>query len=142
MSAPFVIGALRQLATTSTVTVAVTSGWISTLAVCLPTVLIGEPSSTLRLSRTGPPAAFTASATSAEVADLAHLASALDLSDLLLAATGPVDGETAGEEVVTAVAVLDLDHVAGGAQSGDVLGEDELHGMSFFRAAVQRAVDV
>ena len=53
-----------------------------------------------------------------EVADLADLAAAPDRLELLLAATGPCDREAAGHQVVAAVAVLDLDHVAGGAEAG------------------------
>ena len=47
------------------------------------------------------------------VADRARGAGLLDRLDGLLAATGPADRDVAREEVVTAVAVLDLDHVAG-----------------------------
>ena len=37
------------------------------------------------------------------------------------------DGEAARDEEVAAVAVLDLDDVTGGAEAGDLVGEDELH---------------
>ena len=46
--------------------------------------------------------------------------------------------EATRDEVVAAVAVLDLDHVAGGAEAVDLLGQDELHVVS----SSQRPVDV
>ncbi len=61
------------------------------------------------------------------VADRAAGASRLDRVDLLLAATGPADRDVARDEVVAAVAVLDLDDVAGRTEAVDLLGEDELH---------------
>src|SRR5437899_3095142 len=54
-------------------------------------------------------------------------AAAADLRDLLLAALGPLDRQPARDEVVAAVAVLDLDDVAGAAEATDLLREDELH---------------
>src|SRR5262249_20677812 len=70
-----------------------------------------------------------------EVADLPNVARPLDRRDLLLGTAGPAHGEAARDEVVAAVAVLDLDDVAGRAQTRDLLGEDELH-----VASAQRAV--
>src|SRR5688500_16138819 len=57
--------------------------------------------------------------------------------DLLLGTAGGQDGQTAGQEVVAAVAALDLDGVAGGPETGDLLREDQLH-----LAHDQRAVEV
>ena len=57
--------------------------------------------------------------------------------DLLLGTAGGQDGQAAGQEVVAAVAALDLDGVAGGPETGDLLREDELH-----LAHDQRAVEV
>ena len=71
------------------------------------------------------------------VAHGARGAGLLDRLDGLLAAAGPAHGQAAGHEVVAAVAVLDLDHVAGGAEAVDLLGQDELHVDS-----PQRPVDV
>src|SRR5439155_6745434 len=62
-----------------------------------------------------------------QIADLPGRAGPLDLRDLLLRALGPRDRIALGQQVVTAVAVLDLHHVAGGAEAGDLLGEDDLH---------------
>ena len=56
----------------------------------------------------------------------------------LLATTGPAQREAARDEVVAAVAVLHLDDVAGGTETGDFLGQDELHVLS----SSQRPVDV
>ena len=59
------------------------------------------------------------------------------MSDLLLGALGPRDREALREQVVAAVAVLDLDHVAGGAEAGHLLSQDDLHvGASSQRAVV------
>ena len=74
----------------------------------------------------------------AEVADGARGASSLDRLDLLLATAGPPQREATGDEVVAAVAVLHLDDVAGGTETGDFLGQDELHVVS----SLQRPVDV
>src|SRR5690242_10605072 len=74
----------------------------------------------------------------AEVADLSRVARALDLADLLLGALGPGDRCTSGDEEVAAVAVSNLDDVAGEAEARDFAGEDELHCL----ASVQRAVEV
>src|SRR5207302_1897712 len=63
----------------------------------------------------------------AQAAHLAGLAGLADRLDLLLGALAPRDRETARQQVVAAVAVLDLDHVAGGAEVGDLVREDELH---------------
>ena len=57
--------------------------------------------------------------------------------DLLLGTPGGLDGQPAGQEVVAAVAALDLDGVAGGTETGDLLRQDQLH-----RAHDQRAVEV
>ena len=73
------------------------------------------------------------------VAHRAGGAGRLDRLDGLLAAAAPADAEATGDEVVAAVAVLDLDHVAGGAESVDLLGQDELH---VFSSLPQRPVDV
>src|SRR5262245_11464047 len=56
-----------------------------------------------------------------EIADLADLAGLLDRRDLLLSALGPLDGQASGDEVVAAVAVLDLDHVTGRTEVGDLV---------------------
>ena len=61
------------------------------------------------------------------VTDLANLAGALDLRDLLLATSRPRDGESTRDEVVAAIAVLDGDDIASGTESADFLREDELH---------------
>src|SRR5689334_5007097 len=63
----------------------------------------------------------------AQVADLAGLAGPLDDDDLLLGALAPLDREALRQQVVAAVAVLDLDDVAGGAETRHLLGEDDLH---------------
>src|SRR3954463_50888 len=57
--------------------------------------------------------------------------------DLLLGTAGGHDGQAAGQEVVAAVAALDLDGVAGGPETGDLLRQDQLH-----RRHDQRAVEV
>jgi len=75
-----------------------------------------------------------------DAADLAGAARALDLRHLLLAALGPGNRQAPGDEVVAAVAVLDLDHVAGRTQAGDLLREDELH-LNAFQSG-QRADEV
>ena len=59
----------RQPATTATSTSVVTSGWRRTVTGCLPTVLIWLGTSTARRSSAGPPAARTASTTSAAVTE-------------------------------------------------------------------------
>ena len=46
--------------------------------------------------------------------------------DLLLATAGPRHGEALGDEVVAGVPVLDLDDVAGGTETGDLVREDQL----------------
>ena len=149
-----------------------TSGCRRTVTGCLPTVLIWPGTSTARRSSAGPPAARTASTTSAavtepnsrpespaafaltvtvqaaqlgcdlagvpEVADLARLAGPTDRVDLLLRAAGGHDRQPARKQVVAAVAVLDLDDVAGRAEIGHVTGEDELHDVP----SPQRAVEV
>src|SRR5699024_11111807 len=51
-----------------------------------------------------------------------------DLVELTLTALGPRGRETAGHEEVASVAVLDVDDIAGGAEAGDLVGEDELGG--------------
>jgi hypothetical protein len=62
----------------------------------------------------------------------------LDRLDGLLPAAGPADRHATGDEVVAAVAVLDLDDVAGGTETVDLLGQNELHRVS----PSQRPVDV
>src|SRR5258708_10860637 len=59
-------------------------------------------------------------------ADLAGRASALDQLDLLLGAAAPAHRQAARHQVVPSVPARDLDHVAGGTQARDLLGEDEL----------------
>ena len=81
---------------------------------------------------------LAAAAGGLDVADRASVAGALDRVDLLLATAGPADREAARDEEVAAVAVLDLDDVAGGPEAVDLVGEDELHGVLL----PQRAVDV
>jgi hypothetical protein len=61
-----------------------------------------------------------------ERVELARSARGLDLVDLLLAAAGPRRGEALGDEVVAGVPVLDLDHVTGGAETRDLVREDDL----------------
>src|SRR5690606_14814732 len=63
----------------------------------------------------------------AEVTDLTSLPGPLDQRHLLLGTLAPRDGEPLREQVVAPVPVLDLDHVAGRAEAGDLLGEDDLH---------------
>src|SRR6266487_1098136 len=63
----------------------------------------------------------------AQVADLASPAGALDDRDLLFRAAAPRDREPLRKQVVAPVAALDLDNVAGGTETGDLLGEDDLH---------------
>src|ERR1700754_1653564 len=74
-----------------------------------------------------------------EVGELAGLPSAADGVDLLLPALGPREREATRHEVVAAVAVLDLDDVAGGAEPRHLLGENQLHGVL---SPSQRAVEV
>src|SRR4051794_6174294 len=62
-----------------------------------------------------------------EVADLTGRAGPLDDLDLLLRALGPRDRVALGEQEVATEAALDLDHVAGGAETADFLGKDDLH---------------
>src|ERR687898_614554 len=61
-----------------------------------------------------------------ERVQLASRASGLDLLDLLLAAARPRHGEALGNQVVACVSALDLDHVAGGAEAGDLVRENNL----------------
>jgi hypothetical protein len=75
----------------------------------------------------------------AEVADGARGAGRLDGLDGLLAAAGPADRHALGHEVVAAVAVLHLDDVAGATETGDLLGQDELH---LLEPPSQRPVEV
>src|SRR5690606_29862217 len=62
-----------------------------------------------------------------QAADLPRGASAADRVDLLLAAPRPLDGEPARQQVVAAVAVLHLDDVAGGAETVDLVSQNQLH---------------
>src|SRR5205823_15119623 len=57
----------------------------------------------------------------AEVADLTGGPGALDQRDLLLRAPAPRDGERLRQQVVAAVAVLDLDDITRGAEAGHLL---------------------
>ena len=63
----------------------------------------------------------------AEVANLAAGTRPLDRVDLLLGTLGPRDREALGQQVVAAVAVLDLDNIAGSAKVGHLIGKDDLH---------------
>src|SRR5690606_27377245 len=63
-----------------------------------------------------------------DVRDGALAAGRTDLVELTLTALGPRGRETAGQEEVAGVAVLDLDDIAGGTEAGDLVGEDELAG--------------
>jgi hypothetical protein len=69
-----------------------------------------------------------------EVANLPRPLGAPDRVDLLLGAPRGDDRHLARQQVVAAVAVLDLDDVAGRAQVGHVGREDDLHGPSSYRA--------
>src|SRR5699024_8820198 len=60
-------------------------------------------------------------------ADVAGATGTLNEVDLLLAAPRPRNREPAGKQVVTAVTVLHLDDVAGGSESVDLVGQDQLH---------------
>src|SRR5690606_1485949 len=60
-----------------------------------------------------------------EARDLARLAGGTDRRDLLLGTLGPRRGQLARHEVVTGVPVLDLDHVTGLAEAGDLVRQDE-----------------
>jgi hypothetical protein len=61
-----------------------------------------------------------------------------DLADLPLGALAPGDGLAARHQEVAAVAVGDLDDVAGLPEPGHLTGEDELH----VPVSSQRAVEV
>src|SRR5690606_14638283 len=63
----------------------------------------------------------------AEVADRPRVTRLADRGDLRLRAAGPPDRVPTRQQVVAAVAVLDLDDVAGRAETGDLVGENELH---------------
>ena len=76
------------------------------------------------------------------VLQVAHglgLAGATDVVGLTLRATGGRDGQATGQQVVTAVAVLDLDGVAGGTQVVDLCGENQFHRWYFRSLASRRA---
>lgn len=60
-------------------------------------------------------------------ADVTRGTRALDQVDLLLTAARPPDGEPAGKQVVAAVAVLHLDDIAGGSETVDLVGQNQLH---------------
>src|SRR5262252_4618695 len=60
-------------------------------------------------------------------ADVVGLTGPLDQVDLLLGPARPPHGEPARHQVVAAVPAGHLHHVTGSAQTGDLLGEDELH---------------
>ena len=70
----------------------------------------------------------------AEVADLRALAGRAGSSRPASRRPGSRRSPAARQQVVAAVAVLDLDDVAGRAQAGHVGGEDELHGPSLLSA--------
>jgi hypothetical protein len=72
-----------------------------------------------------------------KAADLARVAAALDSSNLFLAAASPADGETAWNQEVAAVTVLDLDYVTGGTELVDGGGQDELHAITFLLLAAR-----
>src|SRR5699024_10427084 len=75
-----------------------------------------------------------------EVVHGARVTRGLDRLDLLGRALRPTDGEVAGQQEVTAVAVLDVDDVAGLAEVRDLVREDELH--LFSSSCTQRPLDV
>src|SRR5882757_2696730 len=121
-----------------------------TLTECVPVLLICPGSSIRRRSTSGPPAAFAGLGPQRdlerfqlaldllgmpEIAHLADLPGPLDLGDLLLPAAAPRNGVTIGNEVIAAVAVLHLDDIAGRADAGNFLGEDELHNVVLFLSA-------
>ena len=56
---------------------------------------------------------------------LACYARSLDRLDLLLSTASPRDGEALGNEVVASEAVLDVNDIAGGTETGDLVSEDE-----------------
>src|SRR5262249_34923040 len=62
-----------------------------------------------------------------KAADVMGGTGTLDQVDLLLGPACPPHGQPAWHQVVPAVSTGHLYHVAGGAQAGDFLGEDELH---------------
>src|SRR5690606_18664687 len=74
-----------------------------------------------------------------EVGELPSLARPADRVDLLLGTLGPGEGEPARKQVVTAVAVLHLDDVAGRTEARHFLSENELHDVLDLP---QRAVEV
>src|SRR5260370_15954385 len=69
----------------------------------------------------------------AEAADLTRGPGPLDQVDLLLGATRPAHRETARNQVVTPVPPGDLDDVTSRSETGDLLGQDELHGCATHR---------
>ena len=62
-----------------------------------------------------------------QVANFASFLGALDALNLLLSAAGSHDGQAAGKQVVTSVAVLNLNNFASGAEVLNGSGEDQLH---------------
>src|ERR1035441_7833663 len=68
-----------------------------------------------------------------QAADLARRAGPLDQVDLLLRAASPAHRQPARDQVVAAVDADHLDHVAGGTQTRNLLGQDELHGRTAHR---------
>ena len=62
-----------------------------------------------------------------QVANLASFLGALDALNLLLCAAGSHDGQAARKQVVTSVAVLNLNNFASGAEVLNGSGEDQLH---------------
>src|SRR5690625_4016006 len=62
-----------------------------------------------------------------EVADIARIAGAADLVNLLLATARPPDRQPARQQVVTAITVAHLNDVARGTEASDLVGHDQLH---------------
>ena len=62
-----------------------------------------------------------------EALDALELLGATDVLGLLLGTAGGDDRQAAGQQVVTAVAILDLDGVSGDAQVLDLSGKNQFH---------------
>jgi hypothetical protein len=60
------------------------------------------------------------------------------IESIVFYAPAPPGGQATRDEVVAAVAVLDLDHVAGRAEAVDFLNQNDLHSLD----SSQRPVDV
>ena len=77
-----------------------------------------------------------------KAADLADRAGPPDRVDLLLGAARPAHRQPPRDEVVAAIAACDLNHLAGGTQAIDLLGEDELHRRTAHRSATSLGISV